>query len=400
MEYFLDLYCTFTKGMHGKQPSQADCYTFIQLNLYDAVLAYRIQLFAAANIRHKHLKLEVKTMPFIPQRVVFEQAALNYPMGQQMLTRFSANSRVKVEVIESGKRIRGITGKNLSEAHQEAKRTLVVGIRKTLKFQTCKPSAHFQLPLVTGCTGRCEYCYLNTQFGKNPYIRIYVNVEEILNQAADYIEQRQPDITIFEGAAVSDPVPVEPYTGSLARAIQFFAGQEYAKFRFVTKYTDIGSILGIEHRQKTTIRFSINADRVIRSYEHATPGLKQRVQAAQQVAQAGYPLGFIIGPVILFPEWKQQYLQMLENLKDILHSPGPLAFEVISHRFTSRAKTVINEIYPDNTLPMNEDERRFKYGQFGYGKFLYPDDEMKSINSFFIKNIKDMFPNSSINYII
>ncbi|MEN6326053.1 MAG: spore photoproduct lyase [Syntrophomonas sp.] len=339
-------------------------------------------------------------MPFLPQRVVFEQAALNYPMAQQMWIRFSTNSEVKVEVIESGKRIRGITGKTLSETHQEAKRTLVVGIRKTLKFQTCKPSAHYQLPLITGCMGRCEYCYLNTQFGRNPYIRIYVNVEEILKQATDYIEQRQPDITVFEGAAVSDPVPVEPYTGSLARAIQFFAAQEYAKFRFVTKYTDISSLLGIEHRQKTTIRFSLNADYVIRSYEHATPGLKQRIQAARQVAQAGFPLGFIIGPVILFPEWEQEYHRMLEKLRDILHSPGPLAFEVISHRFTSRAKTVINAIYPDNTLPMNEEERRFKYGQFGYGKFLYPDDEMKLISSFFTRNIKEMFPDSSISYII
>lgn len=339
-------------------------------------------------------------MPFIPQRIVFEQAALNYPMAQQMWIRFSTNPKVKVEVIESGKRIRGITGKTLSETHQEAKRTLVVGIRKTLKFQTCKPSADYQLPLITGCMGRCEYCYLNTQFGKNPYIRIYVNIEEILQQAADYIGQRQPDVTIFEGAAVSDPVPVEPYTGSLSRAIQFFAGQKYAKFRFVTKYTDISSLLGIEHYQKTTIRFSINADSVIRSYEHATPGLKQRIQAASQMAQAGYPMGFIIGPVILFQEWEQQYRRMLENLRDNLQSPRPLAFEVISHRFTPRAKSVINEIYPDNTLPMNEDERRFKYGQFGYGKFLYPDEEMKSIHSFFTKNIKDMFPDSSISYII
>jgi len=40
--------------------------------------------------------------------------------------------------------------------------------------------------------------------------------------------------TIFEGAATSDPVPVEPYTGALAETIRFFASQEHGKFRFVT----------------------------------------------------------------------------------------------------------------------------------------------------------------------
>lgn len=48
--------------------------------------------------------------------------------------------------------------------------------------------------------------------------------------------------------------------------------------------------------------------------------------------------------------------------------PVPITFEVISHRYTTRAKNVINEVFPDNTLPMNDDERKYKYGQFGYGK--------------------------------
>ena len=33
------------------------------------------------------------------------------------------------------------------------------------------------------------------------------------------LDERLPDITIFEGAATSDPIPVEPYTHSLEKAI-------------------------------------------------------------------------------------------------------------------------------------------------------------------------------------
>ncbi|MDD3022767.1 MAG: spore photoproduct lyase [Syntrophomonadaceae bacterium] len=341
-------------------------------------------------------------MPFIPNRVIFEEAAMQYPIAKNMWDLFSSRQNITVEILAGRKRISSVSGGTIKEVHQEAKRTLVVGIRKNLKFQSCKPSAHYQLPLVTGCIGHCEYCYLNTQFGKNPYIRVYVNLYEILEQTALYIAQRQPELTFFEGAAVSDPVPVEPYTGSLARTIHFFAEQEYGRFRFVTKFTDIDSLLDIEHKEKTTVRFSINADHIIRTYEHSTPGLNKRIDAANKVAQAGYPLGFIIGPVILFAGWEKQYQQMFAQLANVLKDQqhSTIAFEVISHRFTVRAKSTIAEVFPDSTLPMDENERKFKYGQFGYGKYIYPPEDMKAISDFFGTQIPYIFPGSSINYII
>ncbi|HBV96169.1 MAG TPA: hypothetical protein DEF36_03885 [Desulfotomaculum sp.] len=58
----------------------------------------------------------------------------------------------------------------------------------------------------------------------------------------------------------------------------------------------------------------------------------------------------------------------MENLREKL---GPAAennitFELISHRLTARAKKRILDIFPSSTLPMEEEERKFKYGQFGW----------------------------------
>lgn len=339
-------------------------------------------------------------MPFVPQRIFFEDGTLDFPMARRILDLFRPNPRVDITMLKPKQRI---TSKNASpeEAYRSGKMTLIVGIRKTLNFQSCKPSAHYQLPLVTGCMGQCEYCYLNTQFGKNPYIKVYVNLAEILKQTSHYIEQRQPDITLFEGAATSDPVPVEPYTHSLSAAIHFFAEQEHAKFRFVTKYTDVDSLLNLDHQGKTTVRFSINATSIIRGYEHLTPPLQQRLQAAAKVAAAGYPLGFIIGPVILFSGWEMEYKRMFEDLaKQLKNSADRLRFEVISHRFTTRAKHTILSVYPASTLPMDEQERKFKYGQFGYGKYLYQPAQIDRIRDYFSQSAAAFFPESEIDYII
>lgn len=108
-----------------------------------------------------------------------------------------------------------IPGDNLYDFYREGKNTLVVGIKKNGKFQSCKPSANWQLPLLSGCIGHCQYCYLNTNLGDKPYIKVNVNEDDILDQAQNYINEKLPDITVFEGSATSDPIPVEPYTNSL-----------------------------------------------------------------------------------------------------------------------------------------------------------------------------------------
>jgi len=167
------------------------------------------------------------------------------------------------------------------------------------------------------------------------------------------MKERAPEITLFEGAATSDPIPVERYTGSLKRTIEFFGTRELGRFRFVTKYTEVDSLLNADHRGHTRFRFSINTQRVIKKHEHGTPGMDERLEAASKVAASGYPLGFIIAPIMIYPGWEDQYRDLIINLKKHL---GPAAennvtFELISHRFTSRAKKRLLEIFPPPHFP-------------------------------------------------
>ncbi|MDS1029948.1 spore photoproduct lyase [Bacillota bacterium LX-D] len=339
-------------------------------------------------------------MQFKPKRVFFEEKALDYELGQNLYNYFK-NDQVELKIIKSHNRISGIPGKTPQQSYNEAKRTLVVGVRKGDNFQTCKPSAHFQLPLVTSCPGKCEYCYLQTTLGKKPYIRVYVNVEEILQRAEEYIQERKPEITIFEGAATSDPIPVEYLTGSLARTINFFGQQELGLFRFVTKFTDVDSLLNLKHQGKTTFRFSINSSYVINNFEHGTPALIDRLEAAAKVAHAGYPLGFIIGPILEYSNWEEEYSKMLNSLHNYLTDiPKKITFELITHRFTSRAKNNILSLFPESKLPLNEEERQLKYGQFGYTKYLYPKDKLAQMQVFFNDQLKKYFPQADIAYFV
>lgn len=136
---------------------------------------------------------------FIPKRVIFEKGSLDTEIGQNIFNKVKDIPNVEIINASSNRIKSNIPGDNLYEQYRSGKETLVVGYRKSLKFQTCKPSANYQLPLVSGCMGRCEYCYLNTQLGDKPYIRVFVNIDDILKKAKEYIDERSPAVTIFEG---------------------------------------------------------------------------------------------------------------------------------------------------------------------------------------------------------
>ena len=99
---------------------------------------------------------------------------------------------------------------------------------------------------------------------------------------------------------------------------------------------------------------------------------------------------------------QKKYKHLIQSIKEKLPEDfsEKIIFEVISHRYTSRAKNRILEIFPETTLPMNDEDRKFKYGQFGYGKYLYNKEDLTDMKEFFMENLKSTFPNSIVKYII
>lgn len=339
------------------------------------------------------------TSVFIPELVYFEPNALDYDKGKQIYS-WAKKNNLPIKQTTSHNRITDLPGDSELEKYKIAKRTLVVGIRKTLKFDQSKPSAEYAIPIATGCMGHCHYCYLQTTLGAKPYVRVYVNMDDILNAAKQYIEERNPEITRFEAACTSDPVGLEHITGSLKQLIEFMAGEEYGRLRFVTKYNHVDSLLDIHHNYHTRIRFSVNADYVIKNFEPATSSFSERIEAAAKVSRAGYPLGFIIAPIIWFEGWENGYSELIKQLAENvpIGDHTDLTFELIQHRFTKTAKKVIEQRYPKTKLEMDEAKRKYKWGRWGQGKYVYPDEQAIALREFITEHIFQYFPQARIEY--
>jgi spore photoproduct lyase len=335
---------------------------------------------------------------FHPKRVYFEPEALDYPLGVKIYADLE-KSGVPIKITGSHNRVTGIPGDTPQLSYAEGKQTLVVGVKRDLRLDTCKPSADFEFSIGTGCPGRCQYCYLQTHLGKKPYIRIYVNLEEVFAQITKIVSENLPNTTSFEAASTSDPLAVEHITGSLAQTISFFGKLDHAKLRTVTKFSNIDSLLNITHNQHTKFRFSLNSLEMIRRYEHHTASLAERIAAANQISRAGYPLGFIIAPLFIYPDYKAGYTDLFQRLKASLSpAPAELSFEFITHRFTGSAKKIILERFPQTGLDMEEAGRRRKFGRYGLVKYIYLQEDYAKLQETVLGLAKHYFPQAEVEY--
>ena len=335
---------------------------------------------------------------FRPRQVYIEEQALDYPMGARLLREFrKLKGGPRVEVYRW--RLTGLPTEP-RRRFRLSKETLVIKVRDNLEFQTCKPSAHYQLPLASSCPAMCEYCYLHNTQARAAYVRLYANVEDILERAREYIRERDSDITRFEGAATSDPVPVEPYSGSLARAVEMMGQEENGRFRFVTKFGGVEFLEGLDHRGHTQIRFSVNAPEIIRKYEHRTDSLEERLEGALAASRWGYPVGFMIAPIFLDEGFEELYGPFISYLAARIEDIPSPRFELVTHRFTSRARSRILELFPRSDLPLDESERVRRRGQFGYMKMVYPKINLEEARQFFVERLQESIPGAEVDYFI
>ncbi len=337
-----------------------------------------------------------------PQRVLFTPAALDEPYGQRLYERM-AEQGLNIEVLKSN-RITGVRQEDTRKTYAAAKRTLAVvnAPPSAFKLRPIPPSADWQFHLAEGCPAHCQYCYLAGSLSGPPLVRVFANLPAILENTIQF--ERPGQSTSFEASCYTDPLGIEHLTGSLAECIRHFGSRPHARLRWVTKYDQVESLLGLPHHGHTRCRISLNAESVSRRLEGGTASVHARLQALRTLALppsqggGGYPVGVVLAPIMPIPDWQAHYGALLNRLEKALDFDSDLTFELITHRFTPGSKDVLLQWYPNTTLEMDEEQRDVKRNKFGGTKYVLPKDTVKTTRSYFTSEIARRFPRAEVLY--
>lgn len=297
--------------------------------------------------------------------VYYEPDIGKYYLGKILKQKFSELPWIE---IESHNRIPELRAAGNREFPM-LKRHLIIGVRKTHKYVENHKISDWLVPYTSsGCRAMCLYCYLVCNYNKCSYLRLFVNREYMMerllkNDASSYKAQT------YEIGSNSDLVLENAFTENLPWTIELFARSGRGFLTFPTKFDMVEPLLGLDHRGKTIFRMSVNPAEIIKRVEIGTSPLNTRIRALNAMAEADYPVGLLIAPVILMPEWKKIYAELIERLADELSERVKKTgfIEIILMTYSYVHKAINSEAFPGAVKLYDE---RLMTGR-GKGKYCY-----------------------------
>jgi spore photoproduct lyase len=355
--------------------------------------------------------MPVSTTPRVwrPKRLLVTRAARGFAHGRAMMERAAALGTTVVEL--PGDRLILDLPDESARAYAEAKQTLAVVVAPPSKrrFQPIPPSADWRVDLAQGCPAHCSYCYLAGSLTGPPITRAYANLDEIVTAIPEHVGEgkvtsrskaRADEGTTFEASCYTDPLAIEPVTGSLAALVAWFGDTNLdAQLRFTSKFANVDTLLTLAHRGRTRMRVSLNPALYAR-YEGGTARVADRLVAMRRMTDAGYPIGLTIAPIIAAEGWREAYGTLIADVAAALEGTTgiDLTVELITHRFTEGSKAVLDSWYPGSALDMTPANRTEKRTKFGTSKQVYDADTMKALKTFFYDTIARELPAARILY--
>ncbi len=325
-------------------------------------------------------------------KVYYEPNALNYELGKMLQSKYKDLTWVE---IESHNRIPELTVAD-NRDFPKLKRLLIIGIRKTHKYVPNQKVSDWLVPYTSsGCRAMCLYCYLVCNYNKCSYLRLFVNREQMLDRLLKKSFAAEPQT--FEIGSNSDLVLENIITENLNYTIERFAREGRGHLTFPTKFDMVKPLLNLDHKGKTIFRMSVNPQEIIRKIELGTSQLHPRIHALNDVAEAGYPVGLLIAPVILVPDWKRLYGELIEQLADELSEKvkreGFIEIILMTYSFVHNA--INTDAFP-NAVQLLDKENMIGRGR---GKYSYRNDVRAEAEAFLREKLSQHLNTLPIWYI-
>jgi len=331
---------------------------------------------------------------FIPENIYYEKEILDYTLGEELMKKYE---NIPKHEIENHNNIEEMRSKSNKE-FMNMKRNLIIGVRKTHKFVPKHKTSDFLVPYTSsGCTAACMYCYLVCNYNKCAYLRLFVNREKMLEKIIKTAEKADKELT-FEIGSNSDLILENTITNNLVWTIENFKDSKKGELTLPTKFSMVEPILGLDHQGKITIRMSVNPKEIINRVELGTSSLEKRIQAINQLNEAGYKTGILIAPVIMIEDWKQKYHELIKELEAKLtpKSKSKVFFEVIFMTYSFVHDKINTEAFP-NALKIYEKEKMQGRGK---GKYMYKQELRENGKRFFEAELAKYFPSNKIEYMV
>jgi len=137
---------------------------------------------------------------------------------------------------------------------------------------------------------------------------------------------------------LTDSLTFEHITEQGPELVAFFAERRNAIIELKSKNIHIEGLSGLNHKRRTVVSWSLNAEAVRQSDEGVSATIAERLEAAREMQAAGYRLGFHFDPMIFYAEWREGYRETIDQIFRVI-KPESIAWMSLGACVTRRRST-------------------------------------------------------------
>lgn len=329
-----------------------------------------------------------------PKKIYYEINSLDHPLGKNLKEKYNDIEWIP---IKSHNNIEVLRNKD-NEDFVELKKYLIIGTRKTHKYVENRKVSDYLVPFTSsGCSAMCLYCYLVCNYNKCSYLRVYTNVDDILDRLIKKSNTLGGSLT-YEIGSNSDLILENTITNNLPEVIERFGKHGNGYITFPTKFSMVDDLLKLDHQGKTIFRMSLNPQDIISKVEIGTSSLENRIDALNKMCDAGYKVGILIAPVILIENWEDLYIEMLDTLNEQLSEKAKkeIFIEVIFMTYSYIHNAINEQAFPNAMKIYNKEMMTGR----GRGKYHYKKEYREYAEEILRKEIKNRFDCTEVVYIV
>ena len=331
-------------------------------------------------------RADLTPRPFSPHTIYIETSVINTPLAARVRQAFPQATFQETD------------GKTQVGSPYFSKRLDTLFIHRE-KYDFLKPCpcscgsagcGYNLMNLGFGCRFECEYCFLQ-QYQNLHAVLWPANVDEFLAKIDGAQFRTGPfDRPRIGSGEFTDSLVFDDITHYSAQIVPFFRARPHLQFEFKTKSVNIDGLLQVGGTENVVVAWSVNAVPITNQAEHFTPGLMARLQAACEVARAGYRLGFHFDPVVIYDGYQQDYARTVQEMADTLPHDKIAWISVGTLRFSRELKKRIEARFPHSHLLDGEFLLDFD------GKMRYGDIQRLEAYRFLVPLLRNTFPKAVV----
>lgn len=166
--------------------------------------------------------------------------------------------------------------------------------------------------LIMNCIFDCEYCYLQGMYPSGHPV-IFVNIEDCFDKLSGLLKEHPIYLCIsFD----TDLLAFENITGYVAKWIDYCRTQPDLTIEIRTKSANFKAISDLDIPDNVILAWTLTPDYVINHFEHKTPSLDKRVEAACKAIDKGLNVRLCFDPVLYFPDYQTEYTDFFKYVFD------------------------------------------------------------------------------------